>query len=457
MERVNFAETSMNQNNQAHKTIKITAWIFGLLLLWPILRSISTSNDLNIFFSAAERLTQLKNLYKPGYDSEGWVLNYYYSPLFATLLAPFTFLPKTTFLPDQVPLALIILKIVWATLMVWMISDMVRIIKTIFPNLKTNSNADLPSLIVNQINFAAFRKGLFWAIFGFITWRWCFLNILYGQMTILILWGCMRAFEYPTSFTIRRIWTLPLGVNIKVLPIYLYGLFFLQGKFRTLLTLIALLAATILLPYLYLPYEYHNELIGAWLENINPFSQSHIIEVGEGGFVDFGALVTKYFTSLHVPGEDRLMWFNMSKTGVFWITQSFRLLVLFLSALLVFQFKKLPSFSWKEFWLFAVFLGAIPIAFPHQRDYSLMLQLPMLMIVWYHWVAGDRLMVFPYKFCFFLAAFLMGNLFFMEAFPSTLRLNWVGYRIQGIGGLIFWITFIVYSINFIQRNKSDLE
>lgn len=447
----------MNQSNQAHKTIKITVWIFGLLLLWPILRSISTSNDLNIFFSAAERLTQLKNLYKPGYDSEGWVLNYYYSPLFATLLAPFTFLPKTTFLPDQVPLALIVLKIVWAILMVWMIWDMVRIIKTIFPNLKTHSHESLPVILGNRSQISLFKKGLFWAVFGFITWRWCFLNILYGQMTILILWGCIRAFEYPTTLRISRIWTLPLGVNIKVLPIYLYGLFFLQGKFRTFLTLIALLILTIILPYLYLPFAYHNELILGWLENINPFSQSHIVEVGEGGFVDFGALVTKYFTSLHVPGEDRLMWFNMSKSGVFVVTQTFRLLVLFLSTILVFQFKKLPSFTWKEFWLFAIFLGAIPVAFPHQRDYSLMLQLPMLLIIWYHWVSGDRLLNKAYKFCFVLAAFLMGNLFFMEAFPSTLRLNWVGYRIQGIGGLLFWISFVVYSLKFVNRNKQTVE
>lgn len=442
----------MIQNSQPHKTIKIAAWIFGLLLLWPILRSISTSNDLNIFFTAAERLTQLKNLYKPGYNSEGWVLNYYYSPLFATLLAPFTYLPKTPFLPDQVPFALIVLKIVWASLMVWMLVDLVRILKTVFPGMNTYSNAEVPSVFgFNVSNTGAFRSGLFWSVFAFVTWRWCFLNILYGQMTILILWGCLRAFEYPSSEKISKIWGIPLGVNIKILPIYLYGLFFLQGKFKTLIILVLLLIASILIPYLYLPAGYHNELILGWLENINPFSQNHIVEVGEGGFVDFGALVTKYLTSLHVPGEDRLMWFNLNKPQVFWITQIFRLFVLLSCVYLVFAFQKIKEFQWKQFWLFSLFLGAIPIAFPHQRDYSLMLQLPMLVIIWYHWVWGDKNLTKGYKFLFILAAFLMGNLFFMEAFPSTLRLNWVGYRIQGIGGFIFWLTFVVFSFKFVKQ------
>ena len=43
------------------RNIKILIWVFGLLLAWPFLRSLSTNNDLNIFFGAAERLTQLKN------------------------------------------------------------------------------------------------------------------------------------------------------------------------------------------------------------------------------------------------------------------------------------------------------------------------------------------------------------------------------------------------------------
>jgi hypothetical protein len=49
---------------------------------------------LNIFYGAAQRLVSLENLYSKPYSAEGWQLYYYYSPLFATLLAPFTFLPQ---------------------------------------------------------------------------------------------------------------------------------------------------------------------------------------------------------------------------------------------------------------------------------------------------------------------------------------------------------------------------
>ena len=49
------------------KGIRILTWIFVGLIAWPFLRSISTNNDLNIFYGAAQRLVSLENLYSKPY------------------------------------------------------------------------------------------------------------------------------------------------------------------------------------------------------------------------------------------------------------------------------------------------------------------------------------------------------------------------------------------------------
>lgn len=92
------------------KNIKILIWVFAALLAWPFLRSLSTNNDLNIFFGAAERLTNLQNPYTRPYNAQGWALYYYYSPLFASLLAPFTWLPKFI-VSEEIPFGLFVLKL----------------------------------------------------------------------------------------------------------------------------------------------------------------------------------------------------------------------------------------------------------------------------------------------------------------------------------------------------------
>lgn len=413
----------MPMEEKSNKAFKIIGGVFAVLLLWPFLRAVSTTNDLNLFFSAAERLTSSQNLYDPGYESQGWVLKYYYSPLFATALLPFTLLPDTPFLPEQIPLSIIVLKLVWGLFMVWLIWDIAKMLN-------------------EKFTFQSSQKRIkFWAILAFVTWRWCFLNLLYGQMTILVLWGVLRAFRNPETQNIKNLLPMSVGINIKILPIFILGQYFLQKQWRAFFTVIFLTILLAIVPFGYLPFGYHLELLQGWFQNINPFSGSHILELGEGGFVDFGALVTKYMTSLYVPGEATIYSFHWSHSEVFWSTQAFRVLVLLLCWVGL-KIIENGSYPHKSFWQMALFLGAIPIAFPHQRDYSLMLQLPIVVLIIKEWVDGQLRLTIAHKCIFILGGILMGNLLFLEAFPAFLRLEWQGLRLQGFGGMVVWFGFV---------------
>ena len=410
------------------KGIRILTWIFVGLIAWPFLRSISTNNDLNIFYGAAQRLVSLENLYSKPYSAEGWQLYYYYSPLFATLLAPFTFLPQFV-VTHEVPFGLFILKILWNCLNLYFVYQLFQFVRGL-------------------VNPPKNKTGLtFWIVLALVSYRWIFLNLLYGQMTILIVWGVVRAFQFLQSKKPKYFTGLAFGVNLKILPIFMVGQLFLMKQWRAFFITVSLVIAMILLPFAYLPFQYHVELLQSWMMNINPFSKNHIVELGEGGFIDFGALVTKYLTGLNIEGEERVAWFSMGASGVFITTQVFRLLVLSSCCYWIWKFRNISDEK-KSILLMSIFLASIPLAFPHQRDYSLFMMWPLVLFVVKDWsmsAQGDdralksKLDIIPtwIKLGLFIGAFLMGLIVFFEALPFDIRAWISGYRIQGIGGLIF--------------------
>jgi hypothetical protein len=425
------------------KGIKILTWIFIGLIAWPFMRSISTNNDLNIFYGAAQRLVSFENLYSKPYSAEGWQLYYYYSPLFATLLAPFTFLPQFI-VTHEVPFGLFILKILWNCLNLYFVYQLFQFVR------------DLVSAPKNKAGLT------FWIVLALVSYRWIFLNLLYGQMTILIVWGVVRAFQFLQSKSPRYFTGLAFGVNLKILPIFMVGQLFLMKEWRAFVITVSLVIAMILLPFVYLPFQYHLELLQSWMMNINPFSKNHIVELGEGGFIDFGALVTKYLTGLNIEGEDRVAWFSMGASGVFFTTQIFRLVVLSSCCYWVWKFRNLRNHN-NTILLMSIFLASIPLAFPHQRDYSLLMMWPMVLFVVKDWLmnvgdlSNENSIPKSIKLGLFTGAFLMGLIVFFEALPFDIRAWISGYRIQGIGGLIFLLyahLYLGWKVKKMQHEKT---
>ena len=123
------------------------------------------------------------------------------------------------------------------------------------------------------------KKGfVFWLCFALLTYRWVFLNLLYGQMTILIVWAVVKAFDGKISGSIKKNVGLAFGVTLKILPVYMVGQLFLMRKWKAFTTAVLLSVLMVVLPYAYLPTAYHTEILLSWLNNINPFSKNHIVE-----------------------------------------------------------------------------------------------------------------------------------------------------------------------------------
>jgi hypothetical protein len=151
-----------------------------------------------------------------------------------------------------------------------------------------------------------------------------------------------------------------------------------------------------------------------------------------------GALITKYLTGLNIEGEARVDWFSMGEKGVFVTTQIFRLMVLTSCWFWLVKFRKLAIQHW-ELLSMSVFLACIPLAFPHQRDYSLFMVWPLLVFMLNDVVFHRKSLRGLTFYGLLLGAMLMGSVIFFEALPFDMRRDISGYRIQGIGGLIFLI------------------
>ncbi|MFZ9756218.1 MAG: hypothetical protein ACO3DK_09315, partial [Bacteroidia bacterium] len=287
------------QAERFNRILKIIAGVFALLLIWPVSRAVSSTNDFDVFYGAGQRLSEGLSPYLKPYARGLW---FYYSPFFAWVMSLFGYLPQTPVTTLPIPLGHAVLKALWGGLNVFLVWRCVRLIDQ---EVKTGENQTSATL-------------WFWGLLGVMSYRWLFMNILYGQMTILVVWGVLEAYQSKPVAEWRRWGGLALGINIKILPLFFYGLEFWRGVFekswarwRSMIWISGWLLLFLLLPYLFVEVGFHNALIKDWLGIINPAAKEHILEVGEGGFIDIGAIITKYFTHLRIPKETRYEWAHL--------------------------------------------------------------------------------------------------------------------------------------------------
>lgn len=377
-----------------------------LLALFPVLRNLSADNDLDIFYLAAEELRLGTNPYNGPHMFGMW---FYYSPLFASIIAPLTLFPVQ------------VLKALWMLLGFTMLNRIYTLLRH-FLNLGYTS-----------------RDTWFIIALAVISYHAVFMNLLYGQLTILILWCCLEGiYRTKENQYIKGGLAFAIGINIKILPIFFFWYFVLKRNVNAIIAIAAGIALLILLPYLFLPAGYHTTIIKDWLGLLNPLNKEHVNTVGEGGFTDFASLLTRYFTNTVIRGEGNFSVASLGTGQIFLIQWAFRALITLLSAWVL--LKLIPrKFSGDKAILAgsAFFMACIPVAFPHQRDYSVMLCLPAAaMLLHSYIVLGFR----PPKSLLlltFITLTLMGLALFFPILPWTVRHFVMESRIPGWGMLLF--------------------
>lgn len=415
------------------KNLQLLAGAFTLLIFWPAFHSITSGNDFDIFIRAAYHLNEGKELYTQPFVNG---LYYYYSPIFTWFLQPFTPL-KEYIISDQgqfkgITYALALVKVFWSLLGMFLIWRIIKIVSQIF-----------------TFNHSS-KQFLFWLVSMILCYRWFFMNLWYGQLTIFILWGILES-NFGTFFKGFFKWfPIALGINIKILPLVFFGKWTLEKNVKAIFQVIFWFGILVLIPFVFYPFDYISDQTIKWFSAINPLKKNHVITVGEGGFIDVGAMAVKFFTSYKIPTEPMACIVELSHQSIFWLTQILRLMIIGITTI---TFLKLHSKktqfniyqpsneTHKEFVKVALFSMIIPLIFPHQRDYSLTLLMPSLLFLIYNWVEQPKSVSKFYLFAFLLPLTMMGSVIFFELFSLETRYWIIGSRIQGIGGLIYFLVF----------------
>ena len=422
------------QSNTKITTIKVLKWVFAALIFWPAFHSISSGNDFDIFIRAAYALHDGGELYtKPFVHG----LYYYYSPFFAMLLQPFVFLrdwqfPKDSMLPG-ISYALVAVKIIWSILTILMTARIIRIVAKVF-TIDTSR-----------------KRNVFWIILMILCYRWFWMNLWYGQLTIFLLWVILESFLGKFQKGWYSGLLLGLGINVKVLPLFFMGKLGLDFNFRSIINAFIWLVVFIAVPFVFYDFEYISEQTQSWLNTINPLQQKHVITVGEGGFVDIGALVVKYFTSYKIPTEPTVCITELSHNTIFVITQVMRLLFIAVVSLLYLRIKKSSHIHHATFLSIAIFSASIPIIFPHQRDYSFALLIPSVVYMVYTFLENKYVMHPIMSGLTFVSLIMLGSVIFFEFFSLDFRYWMLGVRLQGLGGLLYFICFSVFVFDYTKK------
>jgi hypothetical protein len=333
------------------KAIKWTVIGVGvLLLIIYLINHAKGYGDFKAFLEASKMLLKGENCYNKWiFLSEGNYCFYYYSPLFALILVPFTFIPP------------------FITNLTWLLANVFFLYRITILLMAYYKNGGLSSKINNFIIVCTFVLCL----------RFILANFEMIQLTIYLLWSALESLsliEKKKEFSGSLL--LAIAINIKILPVVLIPYLLYRKLVKPALLTVGFLIITLLLPGIFLGLNFNLQLLQEWWNVINPFTQANVFE-SDLGTHSLTSFIPAFFmkTTGELPVSRNFL--DLSPAMVSFLINSFRLCLILLS----FYFLKFPVFKKAKsnihrFWEISYLLLVIPIIFPHQQKYAFVMVMP---------------------------------------------------------------------------------
>lgn len=310
------------------------------MALYFICVKADNKNDFDVFLDAAVKLQRLENIYQPPFIYD---LQYFYSPLFALLLIPFSYFPFK------------VIGIIWLLANTFLLLRTWKIFEYYLDTSKLSQKAHLLFVILSFV----------------VVSRFIFFNYERVQMTIFLLWAIMESiYQIFQGRKLQGAFLLALAINIKVLPLVIVPYLVYRAEFKASVYTFVALLAYLFVPALFLGWEYNLFLLKEWWAIINPTQPTHIIEDELGAYGLVPALST-LLTETQPLFAIRRNLFALEYEQVYWIINIFRVVLILLTLyfLRTLPFKKASSKLHLLYELSYICL-IIPLIFPHQRRYS---------------------------------------------------------------------------------------
>ena len=306
--------------------------------------------DFNIFYTAAIDVMQHENVYTKVY--QGW-LHYYYSPFFAVLLIPFTYLPEY------------VITLLWLVLNVYCFYRIWEILRG--------------WLEINLLPVFT-QRAFFWMSVA-ASVQAIRDNLHYHQITIIMVYLGVQGLDFIWK---KKEWRggalIALGINIKIMPIVFFPYMLYRGHWKAAWSAVIVFGILLYIPAVFIGWEYNDFLLGEWWDGINPSQKENILDFSRAGF---GSLMTTLFHSQ--KGATRPIFITqLSQETIAYLTNGLRLFAavftLYFLRTMPFQKAKSNLHRLREVgYLFLV----TPLIFPHQQNYAYFYLYPAVVYLGY--------------------------------------------------------------------------
>ena len=318
-------------------------------------------SDFTVFLTASEMLLAGDMPYNEWlFVSEGNYCFYFYSPLWAYVLAPFTFLPS------------FVAQYLWLLLNVFFLYR-------------------IGQLLLDYIGNYRRIKAVYLFVF-ILSARFLFYNFEMIQMTLFVVWGGLEALaQFRSGKNVRGAFILAFIINVKLLPLVLLPYLFYRGMLKAGLLTIGFSLLFLALPALWLGWSANWELHQEWFAVINPSNAEHLLETDLGPH-SLTALIPTLFTETEGVIDAQRHIANLSVDTAVLIMNFCRLLLILFTLYFVgkpwFLMKERPS-KLNDLRAIAYLFLLIPLIFPHQQKYAFFCIVPTVFyLVYYcfeHW------------------------------------------------------------------------
>lgn len=243
-------------------------WLYylgGLAIFGIILLESRGTGDFDIFLSASQDMMQGENIYENKYRE--WY-HYYYDTLFALILYPLTYLP------------VYFVKIIWLLANVFFVYRLWRIIQSWLPLDQFSKRARQIFSFLSFVFILSFLRD----------------NFHLGQVTILILYLTLEGISYIQR---GKVWwgsaLLALGINIKIMPIVFIPYLLYRAQWKPALLIIGFMFFFLIIPSVFIGYDYNQSLLVERWELINPSNKEHLLDTSERSFHSLTTLLATLF------------------------------------------------------------------------------------------------------------------------------------------------------------------
>lgn len=342
-----------SQITQNKKNSIIQYFLLAVVIAYCLLCAVK-GGDFDVFLDAAQKMASHQNIYRPPFIKG---LQYYYSPFFALLLIPFSYLPFA--IPE----------------FAWLLLSTFLLYRTW---VLTSRYFNLTVLNQKQLNWWIFLT-LFLAI------RFLLYNYSMIQMTIFLMWATL---ESLALFEKRQFITggllLGFACTTKLLPILFLPYLLYRGYVKGFLSTVFFFGLFLFIPALFLGNKFNTFLLQEWWVVINPANKENSLE-SDLGTHSLVSLIPVYLTETHNKIDLKRNFIDLTPAQAVLITNIIRLV--FALATLFFL-RSLPfkrnTDKLQTIWECAYLFLITPLLFPHQQKYAFLYILPAIIYLLYY-------------------------------------------------------------------------